>query len=412
MMVVEPKIRGFMCTTAHPQGCKAHVHSQIQQVKDWADSLNLQAPDLNTPRPKRVLIIGGSAGYGLSSRIVSAVGYGAETLSVSMEKPPRANKTGTAGWYNNFFLEQWIEQHQEGNTSRTVYGDAFSDDVKQQVVDTIKETMKQVDLVVYSLAAPRRIKQVALDGEQTQLSFQSVIKPIGQTIDVKTLDTVSGQMKQFQLEPATDQEIDDTVAVMGGEDWFDWMRLLKNEGVLSEDIQTVAFSYLGGELTKSIYGDATLGAAKKDVERYCQSINDLFNSSHAPVAKVAVLKAIVTQSSAAIPSLPLYISTLYRVMKAQGNHEGCLDQIIRLFETALYPDGQAHCHKDKPYRYRLDERELSSEVQTAVKDLWDQVSDSNLKAITDFEGYRSDFLKLFGFDWPEVNYQEGVSPLP
>jgi enoyl-[acyl-carrier protein] reductase/trans-2-enoyl-CoA reductase (NAD+) len=219
-------------------------------------------------------------------------------------------------------------------------------------------------------------------------------------------------MKQFQLEPATDQEIDDTVAVMGGEDWFDWMRLLKNEGVLSEDIQTVAFSYLGGELTKSIYGDATLGAAKKDVERYCQSINDLFNSSHAPVAKVAVLKAIVTQSSAAIPSLPLYISTLYRVMKAQGNHEGCLDQIIRLFETALYPDGQAHCHKDKPYRYRLDERELSSEVQTAVKDLWDQVSDSNLKAITDFEGYRSDFLKLFGFDWPEVNYQEGVSPLP
>ncbi|GLQ30698.1 enoyl-ACP reductase FabV [Litoribrevibacter albus] len=401
MMVVEPKIRGFMCTTAHPQGCKTNIESQINQVRAWAEKQDL------SNKPKRVLIIGGSAGYGLSSRILCAAGYGATTLSVSMEKAPKANKTGTAGWYNNHFLEEWIRD--QGMDSYSLFGDAFSGEVKQQVVDKIRDTVGQVDLVVYSLAAPRRIKQEK--GEP--VTYQSVIKPIGQTIDVRTVDTASGQMKTFELESATEQEIQNTVAVMGGEDWFDWMSLLNAEGLLSDQIQTVAFSYLGGELTKAIYGAATLGAAKEDVERYCLRINHLLNADvKSPMAKVAVLKAIVTQSSAAIPSLPLYISVLYRVMKAQGNHEGCLDQILRLFETGLYPGSGKTCAQDKPYRYRLDDKELLPEVQTEVTKLWQSVSESNLGSVTDFEGYRSDFLKLFGFDWPEVDYQQDVSTVP
>ncbi|MFC3150910.1 enoyl-ACP reductase FabV [Litoribrevibacter euphylliae] len=401
MMVIEPKIRGFMCTTAHPEGCKANIDAQIKQVQTWAKTQDL------TDKPKRVLIIGGSAGYGLSSRILCAAGYGATTLSVSMEKPPKETKSATAGWYNNHFLERWVEQ--QGGQASSIFGDAFSDEVKQQVADEIRNTMKQVDLVVYSLAAPRRNKTI--QGEP--VTYQSVIKPIGNAIDVRTVDTASGQMKHFELEAASEQEIDNTVAVMGGEDWFDWMSLLNAEGLLSDQIQTVAFSYLGGELTKAIYGAATLGAAKEDVERYCLRINHLLNSdTHSPVAKVAVLKAIVTQSSAAIPSLPLYISVLYRVMKSQGSHEGCLDQIVRLFDSGLYPQADQHCAKDKPYRYRLDDRELQPEVQQAVTELWNQVSEENLESTTDFSGYRSDFLKLFGFDWPDINYQQGVSPIP
>lgn len=401
MMVIEPKIRGFMCTTAHPQGCKANIDAQIQQVRAWAEAQDVIG------KPKRVLIIGGSAGYGLSSRILCAAGYGATTLSVSMEKAPKEKKTATAGWYNNHYLEQWAAE--QGIDAYSLFGDAFSEETKQHVVDKIRDTMQQVDLVVYSLAAPRRVK--CQQGEP--VTYQSVIKPIGQTIDVRTVDTASGQMKQFELAAASEQEIENTVAVMGGEDWFDWMNTLNQEGLLSDQIQTVAFSYLGGELTKAIYGAATLGAAKEDVEHYCQRINKLIVSKNSEsVAKVAVLKAIVTQSSAAIPSLPLYISVLYQVMKSQGNHEGCLDQIIRLFETGLYPQAESQCSMDKPYRYRLDDKELQPAVQNAVTELWQQVSEANLESLTDFNGYRSDFLKLFGFDWPEVDYQQGVSPIP
>jgi len=400
MKVIEPKIRGFLCTTAHPLGCKAHVEAQINQVKSEHSVKQASKP------PKRVLIIGGSAGYGLSSRIVCAAGYGASTVSVSMEKAPTQRKTATAGWYNNHYLDQWISE--QGGASYSISGDAFSAEIKQQAIDTIKSKLGQVDLVVYSLAAPRRIKQE----DQSTKTYQSVIKPIGQPFEGRTIDTASGKMSSLYLEPASSQEIEDTVTVMGGEDWFDWMVALNEANLLSDQIQTVAFSYLGGELTKAIYGAATLGAAKGDVERHCQKINDMLEATGQELpAKVAVLKAIVTQSSAAIPSLPLYISVLYQVMKTQGNHEGCLDQIIRLFDQVLYPsDAQQEkdCEQDKSYRYRLDDRELTDSVQQAVTELWQKVDQVNLNDLTDFSGYQSDFLKLFGFDWPGIDYQKPV----
>jgi len=404
MKIVEPKIRGFLCTTAHPLGCKAHVEAQINQVKSELPIKQASKP------PKRVLIIGGSAGYGLSSRIVCAAGYGARTVSVSMEKAPTQRKTATAGWYNNHYLDQWISE--QGGESYSISGDAFSADTKQQTIDMIKSSIGQVDLVVYSLAAPRRIKQDA----QTTKTYQSVIKPIGQPFEGRTIDTASGKMSSLYLEPASSQEIEDTVTVMGGEDWFDWMAALKEANLLSDQIQTIAFSYLGGELTKAIYGAATLGAAKEDVERHCQKINEMLEAQgQKSSAKVAVLKAIVTQSSAVIPSLPLYISVLYQVMKAQGNHEGCLDQIIRLFDQVLYPSEaqqEKDYEQDKPYRYRLDDRELTASVQEAVTELWQKVDPENLNDLTDFSGYQSDFLKLFGFNWPSIDYQNPVSLEP
>lgn len=422
MKIVEPKVRGFLCTTAHPEGCKAHVQHQINRVlsQPLLKMANLNVANLNVSEPqipKRVLIIGGSAGYGLASRIVCAAGYGAQTVSVSLEKPPKAQRTGSAGWYNNYYLEQWINdhasQHLADNQRAEAYsinGDAFSEETKQQTLAMIKQTLGQVDLVVYSLAAPRRIKTESATGNSA--TYQSVIKPIGERFEGRSIDTASGEIKEVALEPATPQEIDHTIEVMGGEDWFDWIRALHDHELIADSFQTVAFSYLGGDLTKAIYGDGTLGAAKQDVEHYCQEINRLLgaDAKHAK-AKVAVLKAIVTQSSAAIPSLPLYISTLYQVMKSAGNHEDCLDQILRLFTTGLY-NSSGVCQSDGPYRLRLDEEELKPYVQDQVKALWQQVSQQNLYEITDFQSYRSDFMKLFGFEWPEVDYHNPVSCIP
>lgn len=402
MKLIEPKVRGFLCTTAHPLGCKTHVKKQIEQVLTQGLDNNQQTS------PKRVLIIGGSAGYGLSSRIVCAAGYGAKTLSVALEKPPQENRPGSAGWYNNYFLEQWISE--QSGEAYSINGDAFSLATKQQTLEMIESQFGQVDLVVYSLAAPRRIKVAAETGNAQ--TYQSVIKPIGQSFEGPSIDTVSGKLKSVELPPATVDEIDHTVAVMGGEDWFDWIKLLSDRGLIAEQFQTVAFSYLGGELTKAIYGAATLGAAKQDVENYCQEINNLLACDRETVkARVAVLKAIVTQSSAAIPSLPLYISALYQVMKEEGNHEGCIEQILRLFNQGLYSTS-VQCRSDRAYRLRLDDEELKPHIQNKVKHLWDQVSQQNLTEITDFEGYRSDFLKLFGFAWSEVDYSQPVSCIP
>jgi enoyl-[acyl-carrier protein] reductase/trans-2-enoyl-CoA reductase (NAD+) len=414
LKIVEPKIRGFLCTAAHPKGCQAHVHAQagVVERRFKLDNVGVQAL---ANKPKRVLIIGGSAGYGLASRITCALGYGAKTLSVSLEKPARMNKPASAGWYNNYFVAQLAQN--SGLYAESITGDAFSDAVKQQAINTIKDEMGTVDLVVYSLASPRRVC-ASPSGEM--IRYSSSIKPIGQAYSGQTVETKTGQLIDFSLEPASPKEIEDTITVMGGEDWYLWMKALKDAGVLAEQAQTVAFSYLGGDMTKAIYGEATLGAAKEDVERYCCRINGLLGRSNdldhsannwSPQATVAVLKAIVTQSSAAIPSLPLYISVLYRVMKEQGLHEGCIEQIVRLFQTGLYPNGQARCQKDKPYRFRLDELEMKPQVQKAVSALWSQVTAHNLQQLTDVEGYQQDFLRLFGFGWPSIDYQQAVNVL-
>ncbi len=406
-IVVQPKVRGFLCTTAHPTGCEAHVREQAETVNAAFSVENLPVESLSNT-PKRVLIVGGSAGYGLASRITCALGYKANTLSVSLEKPPRANKPASAGWYNNHYVEHLSKE--EGLFAGSISGDAFSEEVKQQTIDTIKAEMGTVDLVVYSLAAPRRTR-LSSNGEA--ISYSSSIKPIGNAFSGQTIDTKTGSLVDFSLEPASDQEIEDTVTVMGGEDWYLWMKALNEAGVLDPKVQTVAFSYLGGDMTKAIYGAATLGAAKEDVEHYCGQINRLLGSeselqASAEPASVAVLKAIVTQSSAAIPSLPLYISVLYRVMKTQGLHEGCIEQIIRLFQTGLYPATQDVCQKDKSYRFRLDELEMRPQVQDAVAHLWNEVTTENVHQITDVESYQEDFLKLFGFGWSSVDYQQAV----
>ncbi len=401
MIQIQPKVRGFLCTTAHPHGCQKNVEQQIQQALTLAENKH-------ESRPKNVLIIGGSAGYGLASRVVCSAGYGASTLSVSFEKPPKANKTASAGWYNDYYFQRWARS--SGRSAHSISGDAFSTEIKQETLESIKASMGKVDLVIYSLAAPRRSK---LNTEQELVTHQSVIKPINTAVQGQSIDTASGALKPFTLEAASQQEIDDTVTVMGGEDWFEWMKFLSDANALSAHCKTVAFSYLGGDLTRSIYGGGTLGMAKEDLEYYCQRINDeLLNDNNSSRANVAVLKAIVTQSSAAIPSLPLYISLLYRVMKARGNHEGCIEQIIRLFDTGLYPEHLQTCKRDRPYRFRLDDRELNPAIQHEVSELWQQVSEENLSAISDVDGYQTDFLKLFGFEWPSIDYSLPVPTLP
>lgn len=395
MIHILPKVRGFLCTTAHPHGCQKNVEQQIKQAQALALATRKQES-----RPRKVLIIGGSAGYGLASRIVCSAGYGANTLSVSFENPPKANKTASAGWYNDYYFQRWADT--SGVPAQTISGDAFSLDIKQQTVAAIKAGMGEVDLVIYSLAAPRRNR---FSSAEELITHQSVIKPIRNPIQGQTIDTASGTLKAFALEPASQQEIDSTITVMGGEDWFDWMTFLSESSVLSKDCKTAAFSYLGGDLTKAIYGSGTLGAAKENLEYYCRKINkEVLPTLNSPMANVAVLKAIVTQSSAAIPSLPLYISLLYQVMKKRGNHEGCMEQIIRLFDTALYADRIQTCMRDKPYRFRLDDRELNPAIQYEVNELWKQVSPENLSTIGDVEGYKADFLKLFGFGWPNIDY--------
>jgi len=401
-MIIEPKVRGFLCTTAHPLGCAHHVDHLIATVQQRG---NTEVPE--NP-PKSVLVIGGSAGYGLACRVMSAYAYGANTLSVSLEKPPKANKTGSAGWYNDHQFR--ARASEDGLQAHTINGDAFSNDIKQQTIAQIRSQCGQVDLVVYSLAAPRRTKQLS---EDTHKVVQSVIKPIGTAIQGQTLDTQSGKLKEYKVAPATDQEIDATVAVMGGEDWYDWIKALSDAGVLSSAVKTVAFSYLGGALTEEIYGSGTLGAAKQDLEAYCRKLNNEVLPRHgAPRANVAVLKAVVTQSSAAIPSLPLYISLLYQSMKSRDCHEDVMAQIVRLFTTGLYPIGNRRCQRDKLYRLRLDDLELQQHIQEEVKRRWAQVASGDSDALGDVEGYRTDFLKLFGFNWPAIDYAQTSTLLP
>lgn len=389
-MVIQPKIRGFICTNAHPVGCAEHVKEQIEYVKQLGPVAN---------GPKNVLVIGASTGYGLASRITAAFGSGAKTLGIFFEKEPSDNKTASAGWYNTAAFEQAADA--EGLWNKHINGDAFTDELKAQAIDIIRSEMGKIDLVVYSLAAPRRKDPVT--GEV----FSSVLKPIGQAYTARTLNTSKREIEEVSIEPANDEEIYHTVKVMGGEDWERWLDQLNAAGVLADNCQTVAYTYIGKELTWPIYGKATIGRAKEDLDRAAAAITAKLADKKGK-AYVASLKALVTQASSAIPIMPLYISLLYRVMKEEGSHEGCIEQINGLFRQGLY---SAHPVTDEAGRLRQDGKELSEHIQQAVKDLWGQVTTDTIDSLTDYKGYHNEFLRLFGFGYSHVDYDADVSPM-
>lgn len=385
-MIIEPRIRGFICTTAHPEGCAMNVHQQVGYVAGKGEIPGLA---------KRVLVLGCSAGYGLASRIVATFGGGADTVGVSFEKAPSETKTASAGWYNNRAFE--AEAAKAGRKAVTLDGDAFSDEMKAQTVAAIAEHLGQVDLVIYSMAAPVRTHP------KTGETFRSAIKPLGAPVTVKTLNTDKGEVFETQLQPATPEETAGTVAVMGGEDWEMWIAALSAAGVLAPGFKTLSYTYIGSELTWPIYWKATLGKAKEDLDRAAATLRTQ-HGDHA--ARVVSLKAVVTQASSAIPVVPLYGVVLFKVMKEMGLHEGCIEQIDRMFRTVL-PGPE---HLDDAGRVRVDDWELSEPVQTEVKRRWAQISTETLPDLADLAGFRADFLKIFGFGLAGVDYAAEQDP--
>ena len=387
-MIIKPRVRGFMCITSHPVGCENNVVEQINYIKDKEPIAG----------PKRVLVIGSSTGYGLSARITAAFGCGAATLGVFFEKPGTDRKPGTAGWYNSAAFHKHADA--SGIYAKSINGDAFSDEVKQRAIDTIKADLGQIDLVIYSLAAPRR--QHPKTGEV----FNSTLKPVGKNISMRGINTDKETIQEFSLEAASEQEIEDTVAVMGGEDWQMWLDALGNAGVLAKGAKTTAFTYIGEKMTWDLYWDGTIGQAKKDLDTKVISIREALAESGGD-ARVSVLKAVVTQSSSAIPIMPLYLAMLFREMKADGSHEGCIEQLYRLFTEGLYAETPRF---DEEGRLRMDELELRPEIQAAVAQSWAKISTDNLRQLTDFAGYKHEFLALFGFDIPGIDYEADVNP--
>ena len=389
-VVLKPRVRGFICLTAHPEGCAAHIREQIAHVKSRKP---LQGG------PKSVLVIGASTGYGLSSRIAAAFGSGAATLGIFFERPAEGDKPASPGWYNT------VAFHEEARKAKlkavSINGDAFSPELKTQVIEAIKAKMPngKIDLIVYSLASPRRTDP------KTGETHKSVLKPVGQSFHAKNLDTDRKVVNDVTLEAATPEDVHNTVKVMGGEDWELWMEALDSAGVLSEGAQTVAYSYIGPQVTWPIYKDGTIGKAKENLEQAGQRI-DAILKMHRGRAFVSVNKAVVTQASSAIPVVPLYVSLLFKVMKPAGTHEGCIEQIQRLFEKQMY-NGNA-LEFDDAGRVRLDDLEMKPEIQKAVFDVWPKVTTETLDTYGDFAGYQSDFLKNFGFGLAGVDYEQAT----
>lgn len=390
-MVIKPKVRGFICTNAHPVGCAAHVQEQIDYVK---------SKGAISGGPKRALIIGSSTGYGLASRITAAFGCGADTLGVFFEKPPTEKRTGSAGYYNTAAFQ--AAARKQGLVAEGINGDAFSDEVKAETISLLKDKFGPVDLVVYSLASPRRTDP------RTGTTYTSALKPIGDAYTMKGVNTDTLEVDEVTVEPATEEEIAHTVKVMGGEDWEWWIEALMGENLLAEGCKSTAYTYIGKEMTWPLYGHAAIGVAKKDLDRAAEAIDGKLKGTGGE-CRVSVLKALVTQASSAIPIMPLYISILYKIMKADGSHEGCIQQIQGLFERQLYSRGQRDL--DEIGRLRMDGLELRDSVQEQVKDLWSRITTENLSELSDFEGYREEFLKLFGFGIAGVDYDADVSPM-
>jgi enoyl-[acyl-carrier protein] reductase/trans-2-enoyl-CoA reductase (NAD+) len=390
-VIIKPKTRGFICITTHPTGCEAHVKEQIARVK---------ADGAISNGPKKVLVIGASTGYGLASRITAAFGSGAATLGVFLEKPATDNKPGSAGWYNSGAFEK--AAHAAGLYAKSINGDAFSNEMRAKAIEIIKNDLGQVDLVVYSLASP--VRKLPDSGEVVR----SVLKPIGETYRATAVDTSKDIIIDAEIEPATQEEIQNTVTVMGGEDWELWMSALQQAGVLADGVKTVSYSYIGTDITWPIYWHGALGKAKEDMDRAAAAIRQSLTGING-TANVAVLKSVVTQASAAIPVMPLYIAMCFKVMKDLGIHEGCIEQINRMFRTQLYKEGGADL--DDTARIRMDDWELRDDVQDKVKALWPQVNNDNLFALTDYQGYKDEFLKLFGFGIAGIDYDADVDTL-
>ena len=381
-MVVEPRVKDYICTTAHPVGCAENIKNQIKYVK--------AQPKVDGP--KKVLVIGASTGYGLASRIAVAFGYGADTLGVMFEKESNGRRTATAGFYNTRAFEE--EAKKEGLYAKSINGDAFSLEIKQQVIDTIKADMGKVDMVIYSLAAPRRVTP---DGHK----YTSVLKTVGEEYTNKTLVLKDNTVTMAHIPAATEEEIENTIKVMGGEDWIDWMQALSDAGVLADHVTTVAYSYIGPKITFPIYAEGSIGMAKKDLYKSSDIINEKFANVS---SYIAINKALVTQSSAAIPVVPLYITLLYKQMKAKGVHEGCIEQMARLFLDKMAGEVET----DENGFVRMDDWEMADDIQEAVAKNWDAVTSENVKELADIDGYWDEFYKMFGFKIDGVDYSADV----
>ena len=388
-MIIAPKIRGFICTTAHPEGCAKHVAEQIAIVKSRGPIEN---------GPKKVLVIGSSTGYGLSSRIAAAFGANAATIGVAFERPGSADSTATAGWYNTRAFE--LEAAKAGLYARSFNGDAFSDAVKKEVIDAVKADLGQVDLVIYSLASPRRTDP------KTGEVYKSVLKPVGESYTNKNLNTTTGVVNEITIEPAEGDDVANTIAVMGGQDWELWTDALLEAGVLAEGCQTVAYSYIGPSMTWPIYKNGTIGKAKEDLERVQRALDEKLAPIHGK-AWVSVNKALVTQASSAIPVVPLYISLLYKVMKDEGTHEDTIEQMDRMLRDRLY---NGNPQPDEAGRIRVDDWEMKPQVQDVIAERWAAVNTENFQQFGDFEGYQSSFLRLFGFGLEGVDYSADTDP--
>ena len=389
-MIISPKVRGFICTTAHPLGCHQHVKQQVDYIQSQS----------NAKKSLNVLVIGASTGYGLASRITAAFGYHANTIGVSFEKPASGKRTASAGWYNTAAFEQMAQQN--NLYAKSINGDAFSYAIKQATVDMIKADWGHVDLLVYSLASPRRTDPVS--GE----SFSSVLKPIGQSYTNKTIDPFSGVVSEVSLDPASDDEVAATVKVMGGEDWQLWVEALQQAKLLAPGFKTVAYSYIGPELTHPIYTNGAIGQAKKDLQLTADRLNQALQESVQGQAFCSVNKAVVTQSSAAIPVVPLYIAILFKIMREHQVHEDCIEQMHRLFKDYLYSDQPGTLDDNRCIR--LDDKEMTDDIQAAVAEAWQQVNTDNLSAYADLPAYREGFLRLFGFEVDGVDYSQDLDP--
>jgi len=389
-MVIKPKIRGFICTNAHPAGCEAHVNEQIAYVKSQTQASN---------KPKNVLVIGSSTGYGLASRITAAFGNEAKTLGVFFEKAPTEKKTGSAGWYNTAAFQKAADE--AGLWAKNINGDAFSHEIKAKAIDVIKEELGQIDLVIYSLASPRRTDP------DTGEVYSSTLKPIGNSVTTKNLNTSKRIIDSVSIEAANDEEIQGTIDVMGGADWELWIKALNEAGVLSEGFKTTAYTYIGKKLTWPIYGHATIGRAKEDLDRAAAAIKQT-TASLSGQAYVTSLNAVVTQASSAIPIMPLYISAMFKVMKSDGTYQGCIEQIQDLFIENLYNDTP---RLDDAGRLSQNYKELADSVQERVQSIWDEVDTDTIDSLTDYNSYHHEFLKLFGFAVDGVDYDADVSTL-
>ncbi|MBY0481376.1 MAG: trans-2-enoyl-CoA reductase family protein [Chitinophagaceae bacterium] len=386
-MVIEPRMRGFICLTAHPDGCEKNVVDQIEYVKSKGPIAG----------PKKVLVIGASTGFGLASRITAAFGSEAATIGVFFEKPPAEGKTATPGWYNSAAFQKHAEA--AGLYAKSINGDAFSNEVKQKTIDLIKADLGQIDLVIYSLASPVRQHPV------TGVLHRSVLKPVGNAYTNKTVDFHTGIVSSITIEPCNEEDIVNTVAVMGGEDWEMWIDAMLAADVLAPNALTLAYSYIGPSLTEAVYRKGTIGRAKDHLEATSFKIADKLKSIHGN-AFVSVNKALVTQASSAIPVIPLYISLLYKVMKKEGNHEGCIEQIQRLFKDRLYSNHEISV--DEKGRIRIDDWEMKETVQKQVSELWPQATTESLPSIGDLKGYKYEFLSLFGFGLDGIDYSVDV----